>query len=178
MTKTNATKNGSTKKRTTKSTATKSKPTMAKALAALAKLNKGALQKKYRAVFGKATKSDNVINLRAAIARKLAGDRSEETAKSHVDPRDTITFVPKVDRDPRLPPAGTWLERKHGDDVHKVKVLEEGFEYCGDRYRSLSGIAQKITGQVWNGFLWFGLIQRPTKGMAASKSASRAEARA
>jgi len=154
-----------------KNAATKSsKPTMAKALASLAKLNGSALKKKYREVFGKATKSDNVVNLRAAIARKLAGG----------DPRDTIAprelaptpaQSPVRTRDPRLPPVGTWLERKHDGVVHKAKVLDDGFEYEGERHGSLSAIAKLITGQVWNGYLFWGLIKRPSK-IAAGKTAS------
>ena len=38
-----------------------------------------------------------------------------------------------------------------------VKVLNDGFEYDGRRFSSLSGIAGEITGTRWNGFLFFGL---------------------
>jgi putative bacteriophage related protein len=38
-----------------------------------------------------------------------------------------------------------------------VKVLENGFEYDGVEYSSLSAIARKITGTNWNGFKFFGL---------------------
>lgn len=52
--------------------ATTTKPTsIAKFLAPLAKLGKTALQKKYREVFGRPTRSDNVQHLRAAIAKRL-----------------------------------------------------------------------------------------------------------
>ena len=33
----------------------------------------------------------------------------------------------------------------------------DGFEYDGRTYRSLSAVAKRITGQQWNGFLFFGL---------------------
>ena len=38
-------------------------------------------------------------------------------------------------------------------------MAEEGFEYKGERYRSLSEIARLITGTRWSGPLFFGLKQ-------------------
>jgi len=62
--------------------------------------------------------------------------------------------------DPRLPAPGTVVRKEHGGEVHQVTVLDEGFEYLGKHYRSLSRIALEITGTSWNGFLWFGLAGR------------------
>lgn len=52
---------------------------------------------------------------------------------------------------------GTWLSRTWHGDVHQVVVLESGFEYRGERYESLSGIARRITGAGWSGPRFFGL---------------------
>ena len=41
-----------------------------------------------------------------------------------------------------------------------VKVLEDGFEYEGERYRSLSAIARAVTGSHWSGNRFFGLDQK------------------
>jgi hypothetical protein len=41
-----------------------------------------------------------------------------------------------------------------------VKVLQDGFEYQSQRYRSLSAIAREVTGTRWNGLLFFGLAER------------------
>jgi hypothetical protein len=38
-----------------------------------------------------------------------------------------------------------------------VEVTEDGFIYDGQRYRSLSSIAQRITGARWSGRRFFGL---------------------
>ena len=63
-------------------------------------------------------------------------------------------------RDPRLPTAGTILSRQyHGREI-RVLTLEDGFEWDGRRYGSLSEVARVITGQHWNGRLFFGLTQR------------------
>ena len=36
-------------------------------------------------------------------------------------------------------------------------MLPRGFEYEGEVYRSLTAIAQKVTGAHWNGVSFFGL---------------------
>jgi hypothetical protein len=44
---------------------------------------------------------------------------------------------------------------------HSVTVLDDGFEYQGARYRSLSAVARAIAGTRWNGPLFFAL--RPSR---------------
>lgn len=63
-------------------------------------------------------------------------------------------------RDPRLPEPGEVLVKKHKGVEHEVRVLDDGFEYQGERYSSLSKIARAITGTTWNGYLFFGLTRR------------------
>jgi hypothetical protein len=41
--------------------------------------------------------------------------------------------------------------------THTVVVTEEGFEFAGKTYSSLSKIAQAITGAHWSGPRFFGL---------------------
>ena len=64
------------------------------------------------------------------------------------------------------PVAGTKLIREYNGQEHHVTVLAKGFEYQGTIYKSLSGIAFKITGTRWNGNAFFGLI-RSVKDRAA-----------
>ena len=52
---------------------------------------------------------------------------------------------------------GTWLSRTWHGEVHQVVVLEQGVEYRGERYASLSAVARKITGTRWSGPRFFGL---------------------
>ena len=66
-------------------------------------------------------------------------------------------------RDPRLPKVGTTITKKYKGKTLNVRVLEKGFEYNGQVFRSLSGVAKHITGSIWNGFLFFGLIDRGSK---------------
>lgn len=52
---------------------------------------------------------------------------------------------------------GTWLSRTWHGEVHQVVVLDNGFEYNGHRFKSLSEIANRITGTRWSGPRFFGL---------------------
>jgi hypothetical protein len=63
-------------------------------------------------------------------------------------------------RDPRLPKPGSTLSRKYRGHEIRVLVLEDGFEYEARHYESLSALARELTGQRWNGLLFFGLTKR------------------
>jgi len=52
---------------------------------------------------------------------------------------------------------GTILSREYKGREVRVLVLEKGFECDGQVYRSLSAVAEAITGSHWNGWLFFGL---------------------
>ena len=56
--------------------------------------------------------------------------------------------------------TGATLVRQWGGHTHTVLVGEDGFEYDGQRYRSLTVIAERITGTHWSGPRFFGLIKR------------------
>lgn len=64
------------------------------------------------------------------------------------------------------PIVGTRLVRMWREDRHEVTVIEGGYEYQGRRYRSLSAIAQSITGTHWNGRAFFGLSDKRSKEKA------------
>jgi hypothetical protein len=58
------------------------------------------------------------------------------------------------------PRPGSLLTRERNGVTHRVMVLAEGFAWNGQKYDSLSEIAQKITGTRWSGPRFFGLRQR------------------
>ena len=62
--------------------------------------------------------------------------------------------------DPRNPVVGTKLIREWGGVAHTVTVLNDGFDWGGQRYKSLSAVARAITGTRWNGYRFFGLRER------------------
>jgi len=147
----------------------------------------------YEKAFGKPTKSRNRKQLFSQIARKIQADRVGETGGDEpIQPTLTVKFErkkeagkkakaetkktpakkirqakPMGERDPRLPAVGTTITKTYKGKTLNVQVLEQGFEYEGQVFRSLSGLAKHITGQIINGFLWFGLIPKvadPAKG--------------
>lgn len=66
---------------------------------------------------------------------------------------------------------GNRLVRDWNGTTHTVLVLAEGFEWQGRHYRSLSQIAEAITGAHWSGPRFFGMTKRkPDLKVAASKS--------
>ena len=52
---------------------------------------------------------------------------------------------------------GTRLVRIWKNKKHCATVMRDGFEYQGQTYKSLSKIANDITGKNWNGWVFFGL---------------------
>lgn len=58
------------------------------------------------------------------------------------------------------PTIGTKLCREHQGVLHQVTVLQDGYEWEGRPYQSLSAIARTITGTRWNGLVFFGLKNR------------------
>lgn len=71
--------------------------------------------------------------------------------------------VPPVPLDKRLPLPGTLLTRKYKGQTICVKVLADGFECEGERFKSLSAVAKQITGSHWNGFHFFGLAKKQVR---------------
>ena len=92
--------------------------------------------------------------------KKRQADERREGA--HAVPDDIPSQKPPDPaRDPRLPEPGSFLIRKHGSKLVRAKVLKSGFAYEGKVYKTLSAVARRITGKHWNGFLFFGLGNRP-----------------
>lgn len=56
--------------------------------------------------------------------------------------------------------VGTVLTRVYKGQTFRVTATDEGFEYQGLAYPSLSAVARTITGSKWNGKLFFGLTKR------------------
>jgi hypothetical protein len=56
--------------------------------------------------------------------------------------------------------TGAILVRQWRGHTHTVLVREDGFEYEGHRYRSLTVIAERITGAHWSGPRFFGVNKR------------------
>ncbi len=79
---------------------------------------------------------------RRRLARLAGGEADPARSPKSITPR---------------PKPGTRLVREWRGAVHQVTVLEDGLDYRGTRYRSLSQIARAITGARWSGPLFFGV---------------------
>jgi hypothetical protein len=77
--------------------------------------------------------------LAPATKRRLQGLVAEIEAKG------TEAFHPGIVLKP-----GARLVREWAGQMHTVVVLENGFDYDGERYPSLSKIATRITGAHWS----------------------------
>ena len=143
-------------------------------------LSGSALRARYEERFNEAPRSRSRISLLRRIAWRLQAnaegdllERARQRALEIADdanvrvlpPRDFALHAPTriaarkrtPSQDPRLPERGAVLTRQYRGQKVTVTVLPNGFEYAGQTFRSLSGIAEKITGTRWNGFVFFGL---------------------
>ena len=73
---------------------------------------------------------------------------------------------------------GARLMREWRGETHDVRMLEDGFEWRGTRWRSLSAIAREITGTQWSGPRFFGLekTEKAADGRAAATVTAAASA--
>jgi hypothetical protein len=76
---------------------------------------------------------------------------------------DTVTGFVQPEEDNRLPPPSSELERVYKGEKILVLVLENGFEYGGAIYKTLSAVAKKISGQHCNGYHFFNLNKKGGK---------------
>jgi hypothetical protein len=90
--------------------------------------------------------------LRPATRRLLASAADDAAARR---------TMPEA-RERKIKPGTTLLREWHGVQ-HRLTVLEDGVQFAGERYRSLSEVARKITGSRWSGPLFFGLKSARTE---------------
>src|SRR5437899_1791236 len=123
----------------------------------------GQLRLKWRELYGEDTRSGNREYLWRRLAwrvQELAYGGLSERAQAWIkELGDDLRMLPPRRwqpaqgpvRDRRIPKPGVVLSRHyHGQEI-RVTVLEDGFEWNGRRFRSLSALAREVTGQRWNG---------------------------
>lgn len=150
------------------------------------------LRRKHAEVFGEPTRSHHKDYLVRRIAWRMQAnaegglpERARRRALEIADDADLRTRAPgpgrppsaavaaasraegvtrrlEVPADERLPMPGALLTREYKGRTIRVRVLSGGFDYEGTIYRSLSAVAQAVTGAHWNGYLFFG-IEKPKK---------------
>ena len=153
-------------------------------LAALKRLSVSQLQARHAELFGETTTARHKTWLIRRLAWRLQalaeGDLSERARQRAAElardadlrlqpPQGTTATalhgggqlpVGRGSLNHRLPPPGTTLSRLYKGQILQVQVLEQGFAFNGQVYRSLSAVAKAITGAHYNGYLFFRLNQR------------------
>src|SRR4030088_1552578 len=65
---------------------------------------------------------------------------------------------------------GTRLVREWHGVTHTALIHADGIEWRGQRYRSLSVVARKITGARWSGPRFFGLRRRQLDSTSSARA--------
>ena len=159
-------------------------PEVRRQVAALEDLTVPELRERYAEVFGETTRGRHRRHLIKRVtwglqAREEGGlsekalNRARELARDSdlrllapspaACPGKTVSGRLQSNHDPRVPIPGTVLTRQYKGCEIVVTVLEEGFEYEGEVYRSLSAVANTVTGTRWNGYGFFRLLKKGVK---------------
>ena len=146
-------------------------------ISALKQRDLAEIQTKYKELFGQDPSSNNKVYLWRKIAYRnqeleFGGISAKANGKldeliQRYEPINNKLLRPENENTPgkrptrandrRLPIPGSIITKKYNGQKIMVKVLENGFEYNGAIYKSLSSVASLIAGNHWNGYLFFGL---------------------
>ena len=135
---------------------------VARELAILAELDRTALLQRWRMAFGR----EAPPRLSRALMQKAIAYEVQVEAFGGLPARTRRALRAAAKANGKLalsnlPSRGTRLIREWHGTVHEVEVLEDGYLWRGERYRSLSAIARTITGSKWSGPRFFGLLAGP-----------------
>jgi hypothetical protein len=154
-----------------------------KEIQALQRMTVGELRVEWARLYGEPTRSRNRTFLWRRLAwriQELQLGGLDEALKLQLLESAPTTFVrsqvppgflpaaggspaapgPFTRRDPRLPASGSAIVREYRGQTLRLNVLDDGFELGGVHYDSLSEAARVVTGQRWNGPLFWGLRKR------------------
>ena len=151
-----------------------------KEIAALRRMTPRELRARYAEVFGEPTRSGNKQHLIKRIAWKIQAnaegglsERAKRRAAQLAAESDVRLSAPKAPaatgrtktalvtrKDDRLPPPGSVLTRDYKGQTLHVTVRDDGFEFEGVTYRTLSACAKAITASHVNGFAFFKLNEK------------------
>lgn len=131
-------------------------------LEGLATMSPAQLRAEWRRIYKESVPTIGAELMRRAIAHGL-----QERVHGGLAPavsRELDRIAKRLARDgscgnDRTLKPGTRLVREWHGRTHHVLVLDQGFQFEARAYRSLSQIAQAITGAKWSGPRFFGLNQ-------------------
>jgi hypothetical protein len=151
-------------------------------LAALDRMTPAQLRQKYAEVFQEQTRCGHKVWLikriiwrMQALAEGDLSERARERALEIANDADLRVMAPHLSTgasngtresvtrgrndDGRLPRPGAVISRDYKGQTLRVLVRDNGFEFEGIVYRTLSAVAKRVTGTHTNGFLFFRLGQ-------------------
>jgi hypothetical protein len=152
-----------------------------KEVAALEEMPVSQLRDRYAEVFGETTNARNkqwmvkkIIWRLQSMAEGDLSERARARAMEIASDADIRRRPPKapdpkpealksapipvaLSLDNRVPIPGSLITREYKGRLLEVLVLDEGFEYGGEKFKSLSAVAKQITGSHCNGYLFFNL---------------------
>jgi hypothetical protein len=159
-------------------------------IATLGQMTTGELAKRYAELHGQLCRTRHRAYLIRKIAWRIQanaeGDLSERARRraaelandadvrvmaprtmiyppQYIESATVTRLVPANNMDPRLPVPGSAIVRKYKGRTIRAIVLEDGkgFECDGERFKTLTALAKKVTGSHMNGFRFFNLgVQR------------------
>ena len=166
-------------------------PSIASRVIALTKMTLPELRQRWQELFGESTTQRHRQYLVKRIAWELqrqhfGGELSPE-AKQRLDElqnefrtspptewfrgaRHNRAPAPSTPKGPRpvraatAPKTGTVLARDYKGKRITVTVVDGGFQYAGEVYRSLSAVAKAVTGSHCSGVAFFGQSNRKESG--------------
>lgn len=168
---------------TSDSTVASPRLNIAKEVAAMERMTVDQLRSKFAKVFGEGTNSRHKQWLIKRIAWRMQanveGGLSERSLRRAMELANDSDLRMTPPRQPKSTPdaeertttvatsirgstellPGTVLKRDYKGRAIRVTALADGFEFEGERYRSLTAVAKAVTGKHWNGFHFFGLRQ-------------------
>lgn len=144
----------------------------------------GELRQKYAEVFRESTNARNKVWLLKRIAWRMQanieGNLSERARRRAMEIANDadIRMMPPRERKPRVAAAtataaentvvvnvdskpsrslsvGQSLQREYKGQNIVVVVRSDGFQWQGQKYKSLTAVAKAVTGKHWNGFNFF-----------------------
>lgn len=133
-------------------------------LVALKRMTVVELKTKWENLFGAPAPNNSRSYLELRLGYRIQeltlGGLSRETRRTLdllADEIDGKIGRKSIIADSRNPVVGTRLVREWGGVEHTVTVIKDGFDWQGQKFKSLSAAARAITGTQWNGYRFFGL---------------------
>src|SRR5450432_1158331 len=129
------------------------------------------LRLKYAEAFGEPTNANNRDWLVKRIAWRLQAqnegglsERAKQRAQELANEADLRVLAPASspapnhtteNRDARLPQPGSIITRTYKGQAYSVEVLANGFNWNDTTYKTLTAVAEAITGMHLNGYAFF-----------------------